>query len=184
MLRMMPKPVIAIAMLAGSAAANAQQADASRFSTGPVFADFGQVADIETTYEIPAGIALKHSFDVGARPEQGLNTGFVGVARFINMHAREGVSDVQTALVVHGQAANDLLNPAAYAARFEGAANPNAALVRALLDHGTRVILCGQTAAGLGLDETRDLIPGVEVALSAMTAHAVLQQQGYTVNPF
>ena len=29
-----------------------------------------------------------------------------------------------------------------------------------------------------------DLIPGVELALSAMTAHAQLQQAGYTVNPF
>jgi intracellular sulfur oxidation DsrE/DsrF family protein len=47
-----------------------------------------------------------------------------------------------------------------------------------------RIILCGQSAAGLGLDETADLLPGVEVALSAMTAHALLQQDGYTVNPF
>ena len=29
-----------------------------------------------------------------------------------------------------------------------------------------------------------DLLPGIEVGLSAMTAHALLQQQGYTVNPF
>jgi hypothetical protein len=28
------------------------------------------------------------------------------------------------------------------------------------------------------------LIPGVKMALSAMTAHAQLQQQGYTLNPF
>jgi len=28
------------------------------------------------------------------------------------------------------------------------------------------------------------LLPGVEMALSAMTAHAILQQEGYTLNPF
>jgi hypothetical protein len=32
--------------------------------------------------------------------------------------------------------------------------------------------------------KTEDLLPGVEMALSAMTAHALLQQQGYTFNPF
>ena len=176
--------MIGMAALALASGAGAQEADASRFSTGPVFTEFGQVADVETTFEVPQGVALRHSFDVASRSEEGLNRGFVSVARFVNMHARAGVGGVQTALVVHGQAANDLLAPDAYAARFDGADNPNAALVRALLDHGTRVILCGQTAAGLGLDETSDLIPGLEVALSAMTAHAVLQQQGYSVNPF
>ena len=180
---MRPMLMVALAGLLANPVA-AQEADAARFSTGPVFADFGMVADIETSWDIPAGTALKHSFDVGSRTEEGMNRGFVSVARFINMHARAGVSDVETALVVHGQAANDLLNAETYAAKFEGAENASAALVRALLDHGVRVILCGQTAAGLGLDGTEDLIPGVEVALSAMTAHAVLQQQGYTVNPF
>jgi len=29
-----------------------------------------------------------------------------------------------------------------------------------------------------------DLLPNVEMALSAMTAHALLQQDGYTLNPF
>ena len=29
-----------------------------------------------------------------------------------------------------------------------------------------------------------DMLPGVEMALSAMTAHAVLQQAGYRLNPF
>ena len=29
-----------------------------------------------------------------------------------------------------------------------------------------------------------DLLPGVEMSLSAMTAHALLQQDGYTLNPF
>ena len=43
--------------------------------------------------------------------------------------------------------------------------------------------MCGQSAAGQGVKKT-DLLPGVELALSAMTAHALLQQQGYTLNPF
>ena len=62
------------------------------------------------------------------------------------------------------------------------AGNGSRAVVTQLLDYGVRFIVCGQSAAarrGQG-----DLIPGVEIALSAMTAHAQLQQAGYTVNPF
>ena len=46
-----------------------------------------------------------------------------------------------------------------------------------------RFILCGQSAAAYGITP-ENLIPGVEMALSAMTAFALLQQNGYTVNPF
>ena len=45
------------------------------------------------------------------------------------------------------------------------------------------VYLCGQSAAAYGIDKG-DLIPGVEMALSAMTAHAVLSAEGYSLNPF
>ena len=52
-----------------------------------------------------------------------------------------------------------------------------------MTDQGVRFIVCGQSAAGQGVAKS-ELLPGVEMALSAMTAHALLQQQGYTVNPF
>ena len=71
----------------------------------------------------------------------------------------------------------------AYERKYPGAENPNAALVDALIKAGVRIIVCGQSAAGQGVKKT-DLLPGVELALSAMTAHALLQQQGYTLNPF
>ncbi len=177
--------IMAMAALVASPVA-AQQPDLSRFTTGPVFPDIGPVADVEASFEIPADANFRHSFDVATRMEDGPNRGFVSVARFINMHARGGVpaERIQTALVVHGQAAHDLLNAEAYAERFDGAANPSEGLITALTEHGVRVILCGQSAAANGIDETSDLLPGVEVALSAMTAHALLQQRGYTVNPF
>ncbi|HCE21170.1 MAG TPA: hypothetical protein DF282_01490, partial [Hyphomonas sp.] len=49
--------------------------------------------------------------------------------------------------------------------------------------HRVRIILCGQTAAYRDIEKS-DLLPGVEIALSAMTAHAKLQQDGYSLNPF
>ena len=61
--------------------------------------------------------------------------------------------------------------------------NPNVALIDALREKGVRIIICGQSAAAYGVKKD-DFYTGVELALSAMTAHALLQQDGYTVNPF
>ena len=48
---------------------------------------------------------------------------------------------------------------------------------------GVHIILCWQSVAFYGVSH-EDMLPGVEMALSAMTAHAILQQEGYTLNPF
>jgi len=85
--------------------------------------------------------------------------------------------------VVHGSAVYDVLTDEARAARDFGEVNPSGDMVRAMLDEGVRFIVCGQSAAGQGVSQA-DLMEGTEMALSAMTAHALLQQRGYTVNPF
>lgn len=159
---------------------------AADFTAGPVIADYGKVTEVETTMPLPADVALRHAFDVvdGAKAGE-VNRGFDSAARFVNMHARAGVPTdrIQAAIVVHGPAVLDLLNAQAYAKRRDGKDNANAPLVAALLAHNVRVIVCGQSAAAQDVANA-DLLPGVEVALSAMTAHALLQQQGYTLNPF
>lgn len=181
----MSKLTIAFAALMAASPAVAQEARHSA-SYGPVFAEYGWVADVEADFALPADAHFRHSFDVAERTEDGRNRGIESAARFINMHARAGVpaDRIEVAIVIHGQAVNDVLGAEAYTARHDGAENPSAGLVRALLDQGVRIVVCGQSVAGLGVDETADLIPGVQTALSAMTAHALLQQQGYTVNPF
>jgi len=151
-------------------------ADMNSFRNGPVFKDFGPVADVDTSVAIPANATLRHVFDVGAQSENGEpNRTLVSAARFINMHARAGVETdrVQVAVIVHGKAIHDV----------SGIAPDNAELVAALVDHGVKIYVCGQTAAYYDV-ATSDLLPGVEMALSAMTMHALLQQQGYTLNPF
>ena len=119
---------------------------------------------------------FRHSFDVSKRAEDGeLNRTLVSAARFINMHARAGVEaeHIELAVVVHGTAVHDV----------SGDASGSADLVAALIERGVKIIVCGQSAAYYDV-ETGDLLPGVEMALSAMTVHALLQQQGYTLNPF
>ncbi len=175
--------LIATSLLAAPVAAQ----DMSTFTTGPVFEDFGPHAYMEQTEPLPADLALRHSFDVADAAEDGrFNRGFESAARFINMHAANGVNTdrIDVAVVVHGRAVQDLLTDEAWAAReLDGDANPGGEQLRAMLDAGVRFIVCGQSAAGQGMAND-DLIPGAEMALSAMTAHALLQQRGYTVNPF
>jgi intracellular sulfur oxidation DsrE/DsrF family protein len=52
-----------------------------------------------------------------------------------------------------------------------------------MMAFGTEVILCGQTAASRGIPTDR-LVNGAQVALSAMTAFVLLQQDGYYANPW
>lgn len=180
-----------IAALAFATSASAQ--DMSAFKTGPVFAEFGPHAPVEGMGTVPADTEFAIAFDVATPAEAGQrNRGFESAARFINMHVAAGVDpdNIRIAVVVHGKASMDLLDNTAWAARQPAGAeeeeapdNPSAAMIRAMLDAGVRVILCGQSGVAYGIKQ-EELIPGVEVALSAMTAHALLQQRGYTVNPF
>ena len=180
----MVKNLTFLALLLLATPASAQ--DMSTFATGPVFEDYGPTAPVDTDMEIPADAEFKVAFDTSAGADAGkLNRTLESAARFINMHAKAGVplENIQVAVVVHGKASGDLLGVEEYAKRREDAENANIALIAALTGHGVRVILCGQSAAAFGI--TNDMLaPGVEMALSAMTAHALLQQEGYTVNPF
>ena len=161
------------------------QAATDDFSKGPVFANYGENAAVENALADPKSQYFKVLFDVsGAADEGQLNSHFNTVARFINMHVRAGVpkENIDIAMVVHGKAGLDLLSKTAYQARF-GAANPSGELVGLLLQENVQIVICGQSASYMDIQKT-DLTGGVRMALSAMTANALLQQQGYTLNPF
>jgi intracellular sulfur oxidation DsrE/DsrF family protein len=164
----------------------AMSQDRPAFQKGPVFTDYGEYTPVEFDMPIPEGTEFHIAFDVtdGTEPGQ-INRSINTPARFINMHVNAGVplENIHLAVVVHGKGGVDLLSDAAYAKRHPGMTNANRPLVETLLQHNVRFIICGQSAAGLGISRD-ELIPGVEFALSAITAHALLQQQGYTLNPF
>lgn len=172
----------AAALLATAASAQ----DMSGFKTGPVFEEFGPHTPVEGLEPFAAHTELSHSFDAAKAAEDGgRNRSFESAARFINMHVANGVPEenIRVAVVVHGPAVFDLLSLEGWAAHEREGDNGSAAMVRAMLDHGSRFIVCGQSAAAQGITADK-LIEGVEMDLSAMTAHAKLQQRGYTVNPF
>lgn len=167
---------IPLAMLFASQLA-AQSPSLDAFAPGPVFADFGPHAPVEGGQPVAPTDRFAIAFDVAQRADEGArNRGFESAARFINMHVAAGVPEdhIRLAVVVHGKAVLDLV---------PGENNGSQAMVEEMLEHGVRFIVCGQSAAAYGVS-TDALIDGVEMHLSAMTAHAKLQQTGFTVNPF
>lgn len=150
------------------------------FVGGPRVPSYGKTAPVPSAV-LPADAHFKVAFDIAAASEgEAVNKNFDSAARFLNMSALAGVPDanVSVAIVVHGPAAMDLVTDAK-----RGSRNPNAGLIAELIAAGASIQLCGQTAAARDISEA-DLLPGVTLSLSAMTAHALLQQDGYTLNPF
>lgn len=173
---------VSIAFL--SLVSSVQAASLESFTKGPLLENYGENAVVSGA-QFSANTSFKVAFDVGKPAIAGeLNRKFNSLARFLNMHVRAGVKaeNIELALVVHGKAAFDLLQNNHYKDEFK-TNNANEDLLQVLMKHNVRVMLCGQTAAAYNITKDK-LIDGVELPLSAMTAHALLQQSGFTINPF
>lgn len=129
---------------------------------------------------------LKAVFDVGRtfKDSSKVNPLFNTAARYLNMHEDAGVSikKLHIALVIHGSAANDILNNTKYKAKYT-IDNPNTSLLTALAEKGVQIILCGQTAGHRNISK-KDIVPEVKIALSAMTALVQLQNENYRLINF
>lgn len=167
-------------------AAPALAQDRSGFGAGPVLPAVGPIAPVESDLAIPKGAKFRIAFDISAKATPGaLSRQIETAARTLNMHVAAGVprENVQIVAIFHGPAAGDLLKPEVYAARNDGKANGSAEAIRQLIGAGVEFYLCGQSAMGQQISKA-DLLPGVKMSLSAITAHALYQQRGYTLNPF
>ncbi|MFC4698940.1 DsrE family protein [Glaciecola siphonariae] len=156
----------------------------SNFDDGPLIQKYGKHAPVAKPH-VDESSKFKVAFDVAAAAKAGeINKRFDSLARFINMHVAAGVAkeNIELALVVHGRAALDLLKNESYQ-RVNSTNNANIELLNVLMKNQVSVVLCGQTANAYEIQQNQ-LVDGVRIELSAMTAHALLQQQGYTVNPF
>ncbi|MFD1061982.1 DsrE family protein [Winogradskyella litorisediminis] len=149
---------------------------------GKIITGFGETFKVENP-EIATNInaTLKVIFDVSKSPEDNskVNSYIVTAARFLNMHADEGmdISQLKVALTIHGGAWKDILTDEEYLKKF-GTKNPNTILIKQLNDAGVDIILCGQTANFRKVSRT-DVNPNVKLALSAMTALIQYQNNGY-----
>jgi len=151
-------------------------------TTGPVIKDFGNVWKLNNLdFKTNTSKTFKAVFDVSYSPndKSQRNGSLETAARFLNMHVQNGVplEQLKVALVVHGKASKDLLNSEAYKAEC-GAENPNEKLLKDLMDVGVQIIFCGQTFTSKGFKK-EDLLKGVQLSLSAMTALIQLQDDDY-----
>ena len=160
---------------------------AAQPALGPVIENYGPVmAPPPGSYNLDPNVHYKVSMDVSGVAEfpGDRNRSIESAARFLNMHARNGIpaKNIEFALIVHGKATRDLLTDAAYEARYNEP-NPNTGMLKELQDAGVPIYLCSQSSAFMQM-QPEEFNPAVTMAVSAMTAHVRLQQEGYTLIPF
>ncbi|MDH3612059.1 MAG: DsrE family protein [Gammaproteobacteria bacterium] len=153
-------------------------------SLGPAIEGYGPTYPIDDRdVRVEEGAVYRAVFDVAAYSDDltSLNTHLVSVARFLNMHARNGVAteSMELAVVLHGAAFKSVLNNDAYQARYD-VDNPNLELVMKLHEAGVRFYVCGQSMAFGGFEKS-ELASPAKIALSAMTMLTVLQTEGYAL---
>ncbi len=155
--------------------------------SGPIIENYGKVWTVENPdFKVNKNTTFKAVFDIMNSPEDSsqLNTSIETAARFLNMHAQSGVplAQLKVALVVHNKASKDVITSKAYKAKY-GVDNPNEDLLKVLMEAGAQVIFCGQSSASRGYPK-EDLIDGVQLSLSAMTALIQLQDDNYRLIKF
>lgn len=179
--------LLASLLFAGTTGAQAPTIPGQQMS-GPVIQSTGMSIKVDDpTFALPAGHLFKAVFEInaGGGDTVKVNEQLNNVARYYNLHVRHGIpeSQVRGAAVFHGSGWTALLTDAAFAARFGGKPNPSRKLTEELIQHGAQLVLCGQTAGARGIRRD-ELLPGVKVAISAMTAMQVLQADGYSFIPW
>ena len=154
---------------------------------GKIISEFGETYVVNNPdFKTDTLKDLKAVFDIGRtfKDSSKVNPLFNTAARYLNMHENAGVpiSKLHVALVVHGAAANDILNNTEYKNKY-GIDNPNTPLLSALAEKGVQIILCGQTAAHRNISKEK-ILSEVKIALSAMTALVQLQNENYRLINF
>lgn len=149
---------------------------------GPVISEYGPVFPVPPgSFNLERGVEYRVIMDIAGAPADlaSVNPDIESAARFLNMHARHGIEpgNVKLALVLHGAAASAALNDAEHR-KHHGVANGSKGLLEALATAGVRIFLCGQSAGHRGYSPG-EFLPQVSMAVSAMTAHVRLQEEGY-----
>lgn len=155
--------------------------------SGPVIKDFGHVYQIENPQlSLQKDKVYKVIFDIYTNTDkEGATNPLINtVARYLNMHAQNGIpaENMKVAVVMHGSAAKDALSNESYKEKFE-IDNPNAKLISALKEANVDLYVCGQSYKSRGLP-IEGLSKDVKLSLSALTALIEYQEKGYKVINF
>jgi len=163
---------------------NAQKTEAKK---GPIIENFGNVFQIERPdLLLEKDKEYKVIFDVYTDVSKGekINPLLNTVARYLNMHAQQGVSkeNMKVVVIMHGAAAKSTLNNEAYQKQFNSE-NHNYELLKALKDANIELYVCGQSYKARGF-EIKDKSENIKMALSALTALIKYQSEGYQLINF
>lgn len=161
-------------------------AQAEEPQLGPIIKDYGPSFLVENKdiplvpdyqYRVVFELA-KYSTDTTAMNQQ-----LVRVARFLNMHGRQGITmdNMDIAVVVHADALKSMLKHDSYQQRF-GSENPNLDLVHKLAEAGVEMYVCGQSLGFRQWDKSEMASP-IKVGLSAMTLINYFHSEGYSFQP-
>lgn len=180
------RTLLAASFVLVATAAGAQAPRSPVQQSGPLIMNGGPSAQVpDANFAIPAGHVFKVMWEFNVHADSSQVNAQVGtMARFYNLHARHGVpkENLHGAAIVHGTAWMAMLTDEAYQRRY-GRPNPSKALVEELIANGARFAVCGQTAAFRGV-RADELLPGVQLAISAMTALNVFYAEGYRLQPW
>lgn len=154
--------------------------------TGPIIDGYGASYVIDNA-DVP--LATDHVYKVAweitdyAGEPDAVNRTLDRVARFLNLHAQNGLPEenMQLGVVVHGRALINMLSDASYQERFDSS-NPNLDLLQKLAAAGVDFFVCGQSMARRGFVKS-ELAEPVMLATSALTMVHQLQFDGYTFQP-
>ncbi len=151
----------------------------------PLVPGYGKVAPVENpgvkpdpALDYKVVMSVTKAGDAGSPPPA-----LDKAARLANLLAQSGVPATHRHIVVvlHGPATVAVLNAAGMNARGKGV-NPSADLIAQLKAAGVRVDVCGQALAGAKIGRG-EVLPDVQVDLSALTTLSTLQLQGYALIP-
>ena len=160
---------------------------AQQKEAGPIIEDYGKVWEVkDPDFRTDPNREYKAVFDVMQSPSthEGVNPSIETVARYLNMHAKSGVpkENIKAALIIHNKASKDIMTNTAYQNTY-GADNPNFELIEQLMEAGVQIVFCGQSSLSREIPMA-DVIPGVQLSLSAMTALIQFQDEGYRLIKF
>ncbi|GEM_PF-733929 len=148
----------------------------------PLIKNYGRILDLENVElkpdpdrEYKIVIELVHDMK---KPKR-LNFSANNIARLINLHAIGGVKpeNLKVAVVVHAQATNSMVNQEAYQKKYD-VESPYVDFYKELAEAGVDLVVCGQSLNLFG-QKPENVLPGVKVATSALTAVSTYQLKGY-----
>jgi len=155
--------------------------------TGPLIENFGKVYQVNNP-ELLLKKDVKYNviFDVytDKSKKNNKNPLLNTVARYLNMHAQQGIllENMNVVVILHGAATKNVLNDAAYQKHFD-TNNPNSQLIKELNNVNVALYVCGQSYIANGF-KSEEKSSDVKLALSALTALVEFQRNGYQIINF